>query len=176
MTFMLSFNLSQVVQEPARITSGNRATLIDLALESNPNYLEECSVIPPMANSDHNGISLTIKYKWKKFPKWKYSQADFVKASDLIDETDWDHPLSGKSVDDACLIRQETFLSIMEQCIPRRVLPRKRMFLGHLVMLDISSLRETVHTSNSNIEVMQRLQSKKQGCEGVKKSKRTIHQ
>ena len=57
---------------------------------------------------------------------WKYSQADFVKASDLIDETDWDHLLSGKSVDDACLIWQETFLSIMEQCIPRGVLPKKK--------------------------------------------------
>ena len=95
------------------------------------NYFEECSVISPLANSDHNGISLAIKQK--KPPKcsarrliWKYSQADFAKASDLIDETDWDSLFSGKSVDEACLIWQETFLSIMEQCIPRGVLPKKR--------------------------------------------------
>ena len=33
---------------------------------------------------------------------------------------------SGKSVDEVCLTWQETFLSIMDQCIPKGVLPKKR--------------------------------------------------
>ena len=111
---MLSFNLTQVVQEPTRVISSNKATLIDLVLASNANYIQECSVIPPLANSDHNGISLAIKHKKPvkssgRRQIWKYSQADFSKASDLIDETDWDHLFCGKNVDEACCIWQERF-------------------------------------------------------------------
>ena len=119
------------MQEPTRIISSNRATLIDLALVSNVNYIQDCSVITPLANSDHNGISLAIKRKKSaksstRRQVWKYSQADFPKASDLIEETDWEHLFHGKSVDEACCIWQEKFLSIMEQCIPKGVLPLKR--------------------------------------------------
>ena len=141
---MLSFNHSQVVQEPTRIISSNRATLIDLALVSNLNYFEECSVIPPLANSDHNGISLAIKQK--KPPKssarrliWKYSQADFAKASDLLDETDWDSLFSGKSVDEACLIWQEHSYPSWSNVFLEESYQTKGMFLGHHGMLDASS-------------------------------------
>ena len=111
--------------------SSNKATLIDLALVSNVNYVQECSVITPLANSNHNSISPAIKRKKStksstRKQVWKYSQADFSKASDLIDETDWEHLFHGKSVDEACCIWQEKFLSIMEQCIPKGVLPKKR--------------------------------------------------
>ena len=55
-----NFNLFQVVQEP---TSTGGATLINLALVSNLEALESCSVIPPLASSDHNGISLTMNLR-----------------------------------------------------------------------------------------------------------------
>ena len=97
------------MQEPTRVISSNRATLIDLALVSNVNYVQECSVITPLANSDHNGIYLAIKHKKPtkssvRRQVWKYSQADFSKASDLIDETDWEYLFHGKSVDEACML------------------------------------------------------------------------
>ena len=61
---------------------------------SNPSSLEVCSVIPPLSNSDYNGVSLTIKWKTanrKSRPRkiWKYSQADFPGACELIE------PLTG---------------------------------------------------------------------------------
>ena len=65
--FLLSFNLTQVVNEPTRIVSSNKATLLDLALVSNLNFFEKCTVIPPLANSDHNSISLIINQR--KSPK-----------------------------------------------------------------------------------------------------------
>ena len=128
---MLSSNLTHAVQEPTRAISSNKATLIDLALVSNVNNVQECSVITPLANSNHNGISLAIKYKkpTKSSAKrqiWKYSQADFSKASELINETDWQHLFYGKGINEAYCIWQERFLSIMEQCIPKGVLPKKR--------------------------------------------------
>ena len=58
-----SFNLLQVVEEPTRVASCGTASLIDLVLMSNPSSLQHCSVIPPLSNSDHNGVELSIKWK-----------------------------------------------------------------------------------------------------------------
>ena len=128
-----SFNLFQVVQEPTRIATSGNATLIDLAPVSKKNVVENCSVLPPLVNSDHNGISLTITISMKKPSKriskrtvWKYSKADFAKASDMIDDFDWDSLFHGKNIDEACSAWEETLLSIMEQCIPKGKLPKKR--------------------------------------------------
>ena len=95
--------------------------------------MENCSVLPPLMSSNHNGISLTITKGMKKPSKpiskrtiWKYSKADFVKASDMIDDFDWDSLYHGKSIDEACSAWEETLLSIMEQCIPKGKLPKRR--------------------------------------------------
>ena len=94
-SILCSFDLTQVVREPTRLATSGTATLIDLALMSNPSSLEVCSVIPPLSNSDHNGVSLTIKWKIEnrksRYRKiWKYLQADFQRACGLINATDWD--------------------------------------------------------------------------------------
>ena len=50
------------MQEPTPVATSGNATLIDLALVSNRGLVENCSVIPPLINSDHNGISAeTVK-------------------------------------------------------------------------------------------------------------------
>lgn len=68
-----SLNLCQVVQEPTRVASSGNATLIDLALVSNVEELEGFSVLPPLMNSDHNGISLTVtKTSNVQRQIWKY--------------------------------------------------------------------------------------------------------
>ena len=97
-----SFNVFQVVQEPTQVATSGNATLIDLALVSNRDIIvENCSIFPPLVNSDHKGISLTITKSTKKLSKpiiilsiWRYSKADFIKASDMIDDFDWDSLVS----------------------------------------------------------------------------------
>ena len=37
--------------------------LIDLAFMSSPSQLLDCSVIPPIANSDHNGLKIRVNWK-----------------------------------------------------------------------------------------------------------------
>ena len=54
-----SFNLTQVVTEPTRVTS-NSCTLIDLIFVSSPSQVNFCNTIPPLANSDHLGLELNI--------------------------------------------------------------------------------------------------------------------
>ena len=130
-SILCSFDLTQVVREPTRLATSGTATLIDLALMSNPSSLEVCSVIPPLSNSDHNGVSLTIKWKTANRKSrhrkiWKYLQADFQRACELIDATDWNTLLQSECIDQMWECWYKCFMSIMEQCIPRSTLPKGR--------------------------------------------------
>ena len=55
--------------------------------------------------------------------------ADFEKASEIISETDWD-ALASEDIDQYCSMWQNTFLSIMNKCIPKNVLPPRRRNLA----------------------------------------------
>ena len=77
--FIQSFVLTQVVPQPTHISPSGRASLIDLVLLSSPSQLVSCNVIPPLGNSDHYGINLTIKcfqnmppVKSRKRTIWRY--------------------------------------------------------------------------------------------------------
>ena len=50
------FCLSQVVTGHTRESCSGRCSLLDLVLTMNPNILYNCSVIPPLATSDHLGV------------------------------------------------------------------------------------------------------------------------
>jgi len=68
-SMLQSFELTQVVPHPTRTgTFPGSSTLIDLALLSEPSQLVNCEVIPPLGNSDHNGIDLTLKVAHKPPP------------------------------------------------------------------------------------------------------------
>ena len=114
-----------------QITHGS-TSLIDLALLSTPTLLRSCSVIPPLANSDHFGLLLDIKWKTntkqarsEKRKIWRYAHADFQRACQLIDSTDWESILC-HDVDQSILQWNNCFLNIMEQCIPKAILGRRR--------------------------------------------------
>ena len=91
-----SFNLSQDVTEPTR-TSDHSCTLIDLIFVSSPSQVQSCSIIPPLANSDHFGLHLSIyvmspKKQTRMPPRqvWRYSHADYDALAVLLDDLDWD--------------------------------------------------------------------------------------
>ena len=52
-------------------------------------------------------------------PIWSYAYADWEKACELIDNTNWDSLCS----DDIRSNWQQQFMSIIEECIPKGVLP-----------------------------------------------------
>ena len=92
------FSLSQVVTDDTHVSSNGHTSLIDLVLTSSPSQILNCSTIPPLSNSDHRGIHLTISCRphcphqpsQHKRTVWRYMHADFEKASEMISETDWD--------------------------------------------------------------------------------------
>lgn len=135
-----SFSLSQVVPDPTHTTASGTATLIDLALLSNPELLLKCDVIPPLSNSsqwgtdsDHCGVNLQLRWRCggqhaKTFPRpiWRYAQADFPKACQLIDDFEWDSIFDESSVNESVKNWERKFLQIMDECIPKGILPKKR--------------------------------------------------
>ena len=126
------FNLTQVVTDCTHTSLNGNSSLIDLALVSSPPQSMSCTTIPPLANSDHDGLRLTVSHKGgtqrsntKKRTVWRYAHADFSKANHLISQTDWDS-LYCEDIDQHSTQWQDMYMSIMEQCIPTKVLPPKR--------------------------------------------------
>ena len=85
-------------------------SMIDLALVSSPDHVLQCTTTPQLADQDkcsyHLGISLVLKWKVtfqqaiqtpRKF--WRYDSADFNRANQLIDQTDWDSILDKGDID-----------------------------------------------------------------------------
>ena len=130
---MQLFSLTQVIQGTTHSSSSGRESLLDLALVSTPEQLEESSTIPPIANSDHNG--LLLQWNWKLLSNctrptartiWKYSHADFGRANELLADVDWEQLLDTPDVDLALQNWESSFMSIMENCIPKCTLPRRK--------------------------------------------------
>ena len=114
--------LSQVVTGHTHVSPNGNTTLIDLVLTSSPSQVLDCSVIPPLATSDHNGLHLNISWKAplpqqqshvRRRTVWRYAHADFGKASAMINDTDWDALIS-EDIDQYCSDWQNTFMSIMD--------------------------------------------------------------
>ena len=80
------FSLSQIVTSPTHVSPSGISSLIDLALVSDATVVHEYSTIPPIANSDHNGIKLQLNWKLRtkhtSSPRlaWYYNNADFKEA------------------------------------------------------------------------------------------------
>ena len=129
-----SLSLSQIVSEPTHL-SPTLNSLIDLVFLSSPENLSSCETLPPLANSDHLGVSFSIKIckstltSARKARKvWRYAYANFDMAHEMISEIDWDSVFSSKDIDVCWANWQSIFLSIMDYCIPHSVLkPRKNL-------------------------------------------------
>ena len=100
---------------------------------SSKTQLLDCSVIPPLANGDDNGLELFLK--WKHCDKqvritprtiWRYKDADYRKACQMINETDWDDLLHEDDVDCSATNWHNRFMEIMSACIPQQSLKRRR--------------------------------------------------
>ncbi len=124
-------SLTQVVTDHTH-HGPHKDSLIDLVLLSQPCQLLKCATIPPLGNSDHLGIAVTLKWiltskqhSTRHRSVWRYGHADFGRACSLLDSTDWDQVILD-DVDAAWGNIQKKFLDIMEQCIPKGTLCGRR--------------------------------------------------
>ena len=126
------FGLTQVVSDHTHIHQGHSYSLIDLVLMSNPSCLSSCQIIPPLSNSDHLGIKLEMQLKGisksVRPPRrtiWHYSHADWDKAWEKIQAFNWDSLLS-EDINLSWVRWHSNFMSIMEECIPKKALSSRR--------------------------------------------------
>ena len=123
------------MKEPTHTHHDGSTSLIDLVFMSNPILSNSCLVVPPLSNADHKGIQ--VQTSWKSTAKhncdnhskgrtiWCYSQADWERACDQINSFDWSSLLSD-DINEAWSNWSQKFLSIMNECIPKKKLPNRK--------------------------------------------------
>ena len=131
-SILCSFSLSQVVTEPTHFSPNGNSSLIDLALMSNPSQLQDCSTIPPLGNSDHCGVSLSIRWKCNTEhvtvnPRkiWRYTHANFERACELLEAVNWDDLISS-DINEAWTNWYSKFMEIINECVPKAFLSKRR--------------------------------------------------
>ena len=97
-------------------------------IKSSPN--DSCSTIPALSNSDHLGLMVELSFKsTRRNPKgrvvWRYSHADWDRACNLIEAIDWLSLLDPTDINRSWT-QWSKALSIMEKCIPKATLPRRK--------------------------------------------------
>ena len=129
---MTSFSLSQVVDSPTHFSPAGQPSLIDLVFVSDLHCLSTCSIIPQLATSDHLGLMVTLKHHHqpavptRRRRVWQYKHADFERANDLLCDIDLDDVLNPADIQLSWSHFKAIFMDIMEQCIPRTVLPERK--------------------------------------------------
>ena len=106
---MHAFSLTQAVGEALHTTPTGKETMIDWALVSQMTKLRHCAVIPPIANSDHNGLLLQWIWKLpvnqtrlKPRQIWRCAQGDFERAKDMLSSVDWEQLIDPTDVNQSC--------------------------------------------------------------------------
>ena len=142
-----SLTLTQVVSDPTHYSS-NSSSLIDLVFLSSPKSFLFCNTLPPLANSDHLGLSFAVTIdKPRPNPTrsmrkiWRYAYADFDLANEMLSAIDWSTLLSSEDVNTCWSNWRTKFLQVMEASIPQAVL-KARKNLPWLTKTAIQSMRK----------------------------------
>ena len=130
-SIMSTLSLVQMVNNYTHVHHNSTATTIDLLFVSNPQLVHDCSTIPPLANADHFGLLVSLSLQTSYTPKksrtvWRYEYANWSAACDLLGAIDWASVLDPEDVEKSWAIWRDIFLGVMDQCIPKAILPARR--------------------------------------------------
>ena len=123
--FMATLSLNQVVSSTTHISPSGRETTIDLCFMSCIENLISCETRPPLGNSDHKSLVVTLRSGCMQRNKlhyekllWRYTEANVERACALIRNTDWKIILTS-NVNESWQNWKRIFLEIMQQCVPQ---------------------------------------------------------
>ena len=145
LTYSLTpFHLTQMVTSGTHVDHSGNSTLIDLVFVSDICFVTFWSLIPPLGNSDHNGIEIRLHFENSDEEKvklqrkvWCFGRADYSKMRQMINSFNWSQILT-KDISLSVLMWQKHFLHILEECIPRKTLSMKQhlpFITKHLLIL-----------------------------------------
>ena len=126
-----TYCLSQMVTQHTHIHHNGSRSTIDLLFVSNPNLVKDCCTIPPLANSDHLRLQIQLCQKspksvFKRCTVWRYKFADWDRACELIDSTDWSSLMDAGDINRSWTNWRNRFTQIMYECIPSSTVPPRR--------------------------------------------------
>ena len=130
-TVISTHSLTQMVRDYTHVHHNGTTSTIDLLFVSNQHLIDYCSTIPALSNSDHLGLTVNLSFKsthksTKVRVVWKYSHANWDRACELIEATDWSSLLDPEDINKSWSQWKSTFLKIMEMCFPKTMLPRRK--------------------------------------------------
>ena len=126
--FMITNGLEQIIKEATHFPRDNIETCLDLVLTDRPNTFLHSGVIPsPDPRCKHHIITTTISFSVPCPPPyyrkiWRYKLASGEDIRNNFRLIDWQHLFHDASVDDMVCIFNSTFLNIMGQYIPNKVI------------------------------------------------------
>ena len=148
--FMESFSLSQVVTGHMHMSYNGHTSLIDLVFLSSPSCLRTCETIPPLGNSDRMGVLTTLVFQRPNLQNpsylhrkvWCYDLADFSKACrlKLVSCINW-NMIFCDNIGLSLLRWYNTFMKVMEECIPTKILPTRDHNIPWLTKAILQAMR-----------------------------------
>ena len=135
--FSSFFGLSQIVNGPTHSHHSGSISTIDLVFISDNTNVHSCETVPPLGNSDHNGILTNLSLIRKHTPiqpckgcqVWRYDYADWNTACHLLQCFDWSSIMSD-NIEQVWDSWHRIFMSVMKQTIPSSEIKPDVIFLG----------------------------------------------
>ena len=120
-----------MVSEHTHIHHNGTRSMIDLVFVSDPHLVRSCSTVPPLSNSDHLGLQVDLSLRStiitpKSHVVWRYKHADWERACDLINSTDWKSLLNQSDMNKSWCNWRDKFMQIMHETIPSGTIPPRR--------------------------------------------------
>ena len=121
------FSLQQLVQEPTR-----GSNILDLVLTNDTEIVQNVTVTEGIQGSDHDGVCFEVTSRPTPAPQPKarqifnYRKADFDLFHRLLQSTPWNCCLLENDVNEAWIKFKDTFFIVVDQCIPKLTLGKKK--------------------------------------------------
>ena len=135
-------------------TPQNQST-IDLVFSSDSDIVNSCTVISPLANSDHSSILISLcrnkvvhPVKKKYQTVWRYDAADWEKAHECLANIPWADVIT-PDVNTSWIQFKNIFMDIIKICVPhKRVLMKKNLpWLTKPLVRQIQKRNQLFHTA-----------------------------
>ena len=126
--FMLLSGLEQLINEPTHLPRDEISTCIDLIITKNSFSYVDSGVIPsPYPRLKHQVIHGKINFSVPSPPLykrkiWEYDKANVPRIKDELSNLNWIALFENKCIDEMVSIFTDSFLSIMTNNIPNKVI------------------------------------------------------
>jgi hypothetical protein len=113
-----------LITTPTRITA-NSSTILDQVITNIPENLTNTSVCPPVSNSDHCTIAVSLNIPLNKASPykrlmWSFDSVNLAQFKCKLSDTDFNFTKNIDNIDNTCELWTNKFLNVAKSCIPNK--------------------------------------------------------